>query len=192
MNIEHIRQAENLDPGKFVLHIGEENAKYWLDSYFSSRYGKVFWTAPSFYSRSYDTTALERATVEKYTNPWYYIIKCRIKDDGLLTSGLDDSYSSDLDFRMSFATENIKAIVIDENPTKIQDLKMFFDKSKTALNLCGPDLIYVRAGLEELVDDYAKMHGLGQAYYFDVGINRTLDQRGSVICSYAVYIKERQ
>lgn len=192
MNIEHIRQISNLEAGKFILHIGEENAKYWLDSYFSSRYNKVFWTSPSFYVRSYDTSGLERATVEKYTNPWYYIVKCRIKDDGLLTSGLDDSYSSDLDFRMSFATENVRAIVIDENPTKLQDLKLFFDKSKTALNLCKPELIYVRSGLEELVSDYAKVHGLEQAYFFDVGINRTLDQRGSVICSYAVYIKERK
>lgn len=190
MNIDLIRQSSKLEPGKYVLHIGEDNLKYWLDSYQASKYQKVFMTSPSFYTRGYDTSALERATVEKYTSPQYYFIKCRIKDDGLLSAGLDDSYSSDMDFRMAYDQEKIKALVIDENPEKKETIKLFLEKAKTVLTLCRPEMVYVREGLEQLIEDYAVKQGLSPVYYFDVGMIKTLNKEGNVICSYNVYLKD--
>jgi len=189
MNIETLRQVSQIEPSKNVLHIGEDNAKYWLDSYMNSRFQKVFWTSPEFYTRGYDTSNLERATVERYTNPWYYFGKCRIKGDGLLTNGMDESYYSDLDFRMAFDTENIKAIVIDENPSKKGNVELFVERAKVSLNLCRPEMIYVRDGLDSLVDEYATKKGLVPTYMFEVGINRTLNQVGNLVCSYTVYTK---
>ena len=189
MNIENIRQISKSEPRKSVLHIGEDNIKYWLESYKNSNYQKVFWGSPNFYARGYDISGLVRATVETYTNPWYYFIKCRIKDDGLLTNGMDDSYSSDLDFRIAFEPENIKAIVIDSNVQKKDDIKLYFKKAEMALNLCRPDIIYVRSEFEDIVDEYAKLNKIQMSYTFEANIIKTLNKEGNFSCNYTVYTK---
>lgn len=188
MDIELIRRLGKFTAGN-VLHIGEDNIKFWLESYKNSMFKKIFWAAPNFYSRGYDLSAIERATVEVYRNPWYYFVKCRIKDDKTLTNGLDDSYSSDFDFRMSFNNEQITAIVIDEKPLNKEHIKIFLERAKNTIGLCKPEIVYVRSDLEDIVKTIVEENNLFPEYSFDVSMSKTINGMGIGNCRFSAYVK---
>ncbi len=192
MNIENIRNTANVEPNGYVLHIGEQNLKYWLDSYKNSRFSKVFWTSTNFYTRGYNITSLEQATVTTYQNPWYYFLRCRDKGDGNVTNGLDDSYASDFDFRFAFDTNKIKALVIDEDPNKREDIKLFLSKAQNVLGFISPDIIYVRDGLDYLIDNFAAQNKIEPSYMFDANLVQTLNAQGNHTCTYHVYTRDKK
>jgi hypothetical protein len=190
MNIETIR-AITIPKSKsdHVLHIGEDNALFWLDSYLYGNFAKVFWTSPQFYQRGYDISQYTNATVTKYTTPAYFFLGTNLKPDGTLMSGPDESYRYDMSFRYGFDTARIKAVVIDHKPSKKEEVKLFLDSMESMLKLIDPNIVYVRAELADLVREYATKKGLFSEFNFETAMVRTLNATGNYSCAFEVFTK---
>lgn len=190
MNIETLRNLSKIKINKFILHIGEENSKFWFENYQHSNFQKIFWTSTNFYKRNYDISAYEKATVSKYQNPWYYFLVTKLKDNGLLSEGIDESYRNDMNFRYTFDTEQVNALVLDANINKKEDYQLFFEKAQTTLNLLNLEMIYVRREFENIIEPLVKKNNLMLTYTFDINMNKTLNQIGNETYTYNVYLKQ--
>lgn len=197
MNIETVRQlslkklsAHQREQSKtpFVLHIGEDNARYWLENYKYSGFSKVFWTAPRFFGHGESIANLERATVIQYTNPWYFFVRCNFSEKlGRITTNFDEAYQNDTSFRFTFNTENIKAIVIDE--VNEASLHLFLEHAKETMSLLRPDLVYMKQEYIGLLDKFIiQNYGLNPEYDFNV-VHQLEASRQAKEVSYSVYLK---
>jgi hypothetical protein len=91
---------------------------------------------------------------------------------------------------MSFDTDKIKAIVIDEKPVNKEHIKLFLERAKNTISLCKPEIVYVRAEIEEDVKDIVKGNNLFPAYNFEVAMTKALNGAPTGFCKYSAYIKE--